>query len=279
MIWLVFIVMTGFAVLSVTIPLAFARGESMDEPSDPYICKAQMEQKSLCGWLRVEKTEGLEFEAERLILIARQRQGRSSRLPATIAAVVASVFIPLLSWLLYLQLGRSDMPDQPLAARIEAIPGHKNSFATIDQVEAYLRQHPNNGNAYEFVAPFYLRAQRPQDAVRALTEALRLLGPSAPRLAALGEAKVITAGGTVTQEAKHNFEDALARDATSLTSRYYLGLAARQTQDEESAIAIWSRLLADASPNERWIGRMRDQLDELLRASRDGGAGGRVKPR
>ena len=92
---------------------------------------------------------------------------------------------------------------------------------------------------------------------------MRLLGPSAGRLAALGEAKVIAAEGVVTEDDRADFELARAQDGGVATSRYYVGLAAAQSEDTREAVIIWSRLIADAPPDAPWIDRVREQLQEL----------------
>ena len=48
--------------------------------------------------------------------------------------------------------------------------------AAIAKIEAHLAQHPDDGRGYEVLAPVYLRIGRANDAVRAASEALRLLG-------------------------------------------------------------------------------------------------------
>lgn len=273
MIWLVFILLTGAAILSVILPLALGRGFKKRDTSDVDFYESQIaEINQECALGRLEPPDAafLKTEAARRLMRVQADDaiGRDkSKLPSTLAAVVATLFIPIVSLTLYMRLGHSDLPDQPLIARVNAVPGHKDAAAAIAEVESYISKHPNDGNAYEFIAPSYLHERRTKDAVRALGEALRLLGPSAPRLAALGEARVIAADGVVTKEAKQDFEAALLRDANDATSRYYLGLAAAQTAENGRAIEIWSGLLADAPAGVAWAPRLREQLDELRESS------------
>ncbi len=222
MLWLVFILMTGIAVLCVSLPLALTRRVA---PSKSQI--AGSERDCSADWRDLDQTNALKSGLTTRLVRRYSNQpfeGTTSPFPRAIAAILATVLIPVVSWSLYLHVGHYDMPDQPLALRLTSIPGHKDVTATIVRAEAYIRAHPQDGRAFEFIAPFYLRARRAPDAVQALNEAMRLLGVSAARLAALGEAKVTASGGVVTDEAKRNFEAALRRDKANAIARHYLGL-------------------------------------------------------
>ena len=73
------------------------------------------------------------------------------------------------------------------------------------------------------IAPVYMRLERYEDAARAYSEALRLLGEDGARRAAYGEALVAAAGGVVTDNAREAFMKALADEpgaaASALLSR------------------------------------------------------------
>lgn len=231
MIWLVFAILTCTAVLSVVLPLA-VHGENRTS------------------------THQKHGEYDRAIA----ERGGLSR---TIAALVTTMLIPALSLSFYLHLGHHGLADQPLANRVSALPGHKDAEKRVAELEGFLRKHPTDGRAYELIASFYLREHRPDSAIHALEEASRLLGPSAERLNALGEAKFFAAQGVVTQEVQDQFEASLKLDPQSATAKYYLGLAAAQSGDVEKATVIWSRLVAEAPAGANWIARLRVQLSEL----------------
>lgn len=269
MIWLTFALLTCAALLSVLLPLALHGGgkggrnstRELDEGS-PGEIDAALEVGTICP------NQAVAFPVDIRRPLSRggdkERQQRiSSGLPRTIAALFASAFIPTLSLAVYLQIGNHAAVDRPLVARLASLPGHADANKRIAEIEAYLRKHPNDGNAYEAIAPFYLREHRGREGVHALEEALRLLGRSAGRLAALGEAKVIADNGVVGSEARNDFEATLAIDSGDVTSRYYLGLAAAQVGDNRKASAIWSRLLIEAPAEAKWIGQVKEHLDEL----------------
>lgn len=269
MIWLVFALLTGAAVMSVLWPLA-RRGEAADPAaSDIAFFEEQIreiDRESADGRLASTDVETARAEAARRLLrarAARAGEGGTSRRNALIAAAGAIVLVPALTLLLYMRIGHSELPDLPLQARLDAAPGHSDIASAVARIEAHLAQHPEDARGYEVVAPFYLRNGRVNDAVDAYQKALRLLGPTPQRHASLGEARVLAAQGRVSEEAKQEFEAALALDPKSAISRYYIGLAAAQNGERDAAIDIWSKLLDDSPADAPWRARVAALLEQL----------------
>jgi cytochrome c-type biogenesis protein CcmH len=188
---------------------------------------------------------------------ARQRYVR-------LAAATAIVLIPALTLGLYSLFGRPDLPDAPLSARLQSTESGKTEIAAaIVRIEAHLRDHPEDGRGWDVIAPVYLRLGRAEDARRAFTEAIRLLGDSATREAGLGEAILANAQGVVTAEARQAFEKASAADPALPQPRYYLGLAALQDGKPDEARAIWTKLADEAPPGAPWAAPLRQRIVAL----------------
>jgi len=130
----------------------------------------------------------------------------------------------------------------------------------VTQVERHLEQNPQDGRGWELLAPVYLRLGRFDDAVRARSNAVRLLGDTADREADLGEALAAAANGVVTVEAKAAFDRAIALDSNNLKGRYYVGLAAEQDGKPQAAAGIWHDLLAQAPAGAPWTEFVRQSL-------------------
>jgi cytochrome c-type biogenesis protein CcmH len=277
MIWLVFALLTGAALLSVLAPLA-RKGEAIDsEAPDVDFFKeqiAEIDREAATGQIALDEAETARTEAARRLLAAQSAKKEAptaSRKAATIAAFAMIVLTPALTLTLYSRLGHSDMPDMPLSARLRTPPDRSNIADAVARIEAHLTEHPEDGRGFEVVAPYYFRTGRYDDAVRAYSEALRLLGGTPTRQAALGEARTLAARGVVTEPARRDFEAALAQEATQPTARFYLGLAAAQQGEREKAREIWSKLLAEAPEGAPWIERLKTllaKLDELSAAAR-----------
>ena len=273
MIWLVFALLTGAAVMAVLAPLA-VKGEASDPAATDIAFFeeqiAEIEREAAEGRLDPAEAESAKTEAARRLLRAQGAQGgpaAPSRKAAVVAALAAIVLIPAVSLALYFRIGQANLPDMPLEARLQAAPDRFDLAGAMARIEAHLLQQPEDGRGFEVVAPFYLGAGRMEDAVHAFGEALRLLGPTAARHAALGEARMIAAQGAVTKQARLNFEAALKLDAALPMSRYYLGLAAAQDGEKEKASEIWTKLVADAPAGAAYVEGVRAQLDKLRFAS------------
>jgi cytochrome c-type biogenesis protein CcmH len=266
MILVVFALLTGAAVMAVLVPLA-ATGAAPDEAAgDAAFYEAQLAEiarEAAEGRLAKDEADSARAEAARRLLRAREKTGggaHASRRRAVFAALAALIFIPALSLALYWRLGQAQRPDMPLEARLQSRPEQLDLAGAVARIEAHLREHPEDGRGYEVLAPYYLRAGRAEDALRARAEALRLLGASPERHAALGEARVVAAQGEVTPAARADFDAALALDPKLPIARYYLGLAAAQADDKAKAVDIWTKLLADATPDAAWVEVVRRQL-------------------
>jgi cytochrome c-type biogenesis protein CcmH len=269
MIWFVFALLTGAALLSVLAPLAQKRESNDDDAPDFTFFKeqiAEIDREAAAGEIAPEDAEIAKAEAARRLLKAQSVQNvtaAGSRRTATIAAVATIMLAPALALTFYLRLGHSDMPDMPLSARLEAPPERANLADAVARIEAHLAQHPEDGRGFEVVAPYYLRTGRFDDAVHAYGEALRLLGDAPGRRASLGEARTLAAEGVVTDAARQDFEAALSQDPAQPTARFFLGLDAAQRGEHEKARKIWSKLLTDAPADAPWIERVKMLLAKL----------------
>ena len=124
------------------------------------------------------------------------------------------------------------------------------------------------------IAPVYMRLERYEDAARAYSEALRLLGEDAARRAAYGEALVAAAGGVVTDKAREAFEKALAEEPGQPQARFYLALAAEQDGKTDEAIRAYEALVADAPPDAPGLDAVKARLASLKARRRPAAAAG-----
>ena len=153
------------------------------------------------------------------------------------------MLLPVLALSVYLLYGSPRLPDQPLAARLQAPGSDQNLEALVARAEARLREHPEEGEGWEALAPVYMGWRRYADAADAYGHAMRLLGESPKRLAGYGKALVLAKEGIVTEDARKALERALALDATLVESRILLIMA----KEQDSAFAAAADGLAQAA--------------------------------
>jgi len=275
MIWIVFALLTGAAVMAVLAPLAMRGTEPDAKAADIAFFEAQLaeiERDAASGRLDPAEAAAARAEAGRRLLrveAAPEAPTRPGRDATRLAALGAILLIPALAVGLYLHLGAASLPDLPLQARLDAEPAAGDLAGAVARIERHLQEHPDDGRGWEVVAPYFLRTGRAEDAVHAYTEALRLLGPSAERRAALGEARLIAAQGKMTPAAQADFEAALAMDSGQVTSQFYLGAAAAEAGETEKALGYFDSLAAGAPADAPWLGAVKAQIARLRGAPAD----------
>ena len=181
----------------------------------------------------------------------------NSRMLALGCAVIC---LPVLSLVLYLSFGSPGLPGRPLAARMQAPVDSQRIAALVARVEARLREHPEDGQGWDVIAPVYLKHQRFQDAVHAYQQALRLLGEDTRRLEGYGEALALSSNGIVTDPARRALEAALSRDASLLKARFWLAVAKEQDGLHEEAADAWREMLERGDENAPWRAMIEDRL-------------------
>jgi cytochrome c-type biogenesis protein CcmH len=271
MIWVVFAAMTGLAVLSVLWPLSRSRRIAAANLPNISLYEAQVaeiDRDAASGLIAAEDLAAAKADAARRLLAVtgagQHARPATSRRNVRLAAAAAIVLIPALALGLYSRFGRPDLPDAPLAARLQSDDAGKTDLAAaILRIEAHLRDHPEDGRGWDVIAPVYLRLGRAEEARRAFAGAIRLLGDSGQREAGLGEAMVSVAQGVVTADARQAFETALALDSSLPQPRYYLGLAALQDGRPDEARAIWTKLADEAPVGAPWAAALRQKIASL----------------
>jgi len=269
MLWAIFAVLTGLAVLSILWPLSRTPRGASRGATELALYKAQLaeiDKDAALGLVGPEDVQGAKAEAaRRLMAHADEPAGKpmmGSGWAVRFASVAVLIFVPALAFGLYAMIGRPGLPDLPLSARLDSSPARMELMAGVAKIEAHLAQDPQDGRGYEVLAPVYLRMGRADDAARAYGAALRLLGETPDRLARYGEALVFAARGAVTPQARQAFE-AAAKDPSLVKPRFFLGLAAEQDGDNVRAREIWEGLLAAATGDPPWAQALRERIATL----------------
>jgi cytochrome c-type biogenesis protein CcmH len=281
LLWLILACLTAIALLVLLRPLAGAAAK--DPAPDAFDAAVYRDQ---LGEIESDRARGLigqaEAEAARIEVARRLlRADSKERVPdraakssgaKTAATVGVALALPLLALGLYLVYGSPRLPDQPLAARLEDPASDKNLEALVARVEARLREHPEEGEGWEVIAPVYMGWQRYSDAAEAYGQAIRLLGPSAKRLSGQGQALVLANNGVVTEDARRALERAAELDPTLVEPRILLAIAKEQDGQFAAAVADWRALLAKETGDQPW----REMVEKRIAADEVHLAGKRV---
>lgn len=264
--WFVAALLTFGASLAVLLPLS-RRTVDADSPAQADIAVyrdqlREIEKDKARGLIGASDAEQARAEVGRRILRLADAPWRDSPRISKLAATLAVAAVPLVSWGFYSAIGSPDIPSQPLQARLDKSPADSSVDELVARAERHLAANPSDGKGWEVLAPIYLRLGRPADAVTAYRNAIRLLGPDAPREAGLGEALAVSQGGVVSDEARQAFERALALEPTIPKASFYLALGLAQSGKTGEATVAWTAMLAGLPPGSPWRRAVEQALAE-----------------
>ncbi len=250
-----------------------AEPSSLSDGQDIEIYKDQMRgvEADLAGGLIADaEADAARAEIGRRLLAASQpnsaADGNTSSGRNRLVAGIAAVGIAAFGLGLYHLLGAPELPDQPLAARMQAPLQNQRIEALIAQVEAHLDKNPEDGKGWEVLGPVYYRIGRYAEARTAYRNTIRLLGATAEREADLAEAIVAQNDGMVTAEARSGFERSLKMEPDAIRPRFFLAMALSQETRHQEAADAWRALLKEARGDEPWAAVAKSQLDRSRKA-------------
>jgi cytochrome c-type biogenesis protein CcmH len=266
---LIFVAMLVAAILSVLAPLTRGAKRAGATGASPIDLHRLRLTEIACdldrGLLDESSAESARNEAARLLLRATDREEARSAVSGPrneaglatpwrrrIVALVALFGVPSLVLPLYAVMGSPGLASRPFVAHLPESGAKPDLASLIGQIEAHLVEHPEDGRGFEVLAPIYMRLARYGDALRARSEAIRLLGETQDRLADLAEARIAVADGVVTREANEALDKALALDPRHAKARFLKAVGLEQDGRREDAAAALKDMLADAPIDAPW---------------------------
>jgi cytochrome c-type biogenesis protein CcmH len=268
LIWVIFAALTALVLYVLLRPLmAGSAAEGTRAAFDATVYRDQLEEverdreRGLIGDADAEAAR-LEIARRLLAADAEERGGANAaaKHPERLVALGLAAMLPLLALGLYLHYGSPQLPDQPLVARLED-PSHSQDLQVlVAKVEARLREHPEEGEGWEVIAPVYMSWQRYAAAAEAFRQTIRLLGESPKRLAGYGQALVLANDGVVTEDAHKALERALVLDPKLIEPRILLTIAKEQDHQFAAAAEGWRGMLANAPQDAPWRKLVEERL-------------------
>jgi len=269
-VWFIFTVMVVVAAVGVTIPLVRRYDAGRAAAPENRALKdqlAEIQDHAASEGASEPMAESLKADVVRRFLADSPTDGAPSRplsgrgLIAVALGIVGVVAIG--GAVLYVNIGRPDMtatsappPDsQPADAAGGADGNHVGSM--IAQLEAKMRQSPNDPEGWRMLGWSYMATRRFADAAAAYGKAAALNPKDGDYVSARGEALVNAADGRVTPEAEAAFKAAVALDPSDPRARYFLAAVKDQAGDHAGAMADWIALLKSAPPGATWAADVR----------------------
>ena len=273
MLWMILTLMVALAAVGLAIPLIrrhdaarTARGSVAE------VLKGQLgeiEAQAAAGALPSDEAEALKSDVKRRVL-AEGREAEPAARPLSertllILALGLVAVVVLAATGLYLKIGRPDAAARAPAEAAALPPGHPNSEVAgmIGQLEARMKQAPNDPEGWRMLGWSYLQVGRNADAATAYGRAAALGPKNGEYLSAQGEATVLAAQGQVTPGAEAAFRKAVAIDAADPRARYYLAIAKDQKGDAKGAMDDWIAMLKTAPPDAPWAPEVRGFVEKV----------------
>ena len=273
---LLFIVLTAIAVLLLALPFLRRRTMPKREAFDLNVYRDQLDELDRDlerGIIDKEAARGARLEIERRILAVADDDDAtttvrhnisSSRLAVTAALIFV---VPVASALVYLEVGKPELRDQPFASRPapeQQLGGQDSLLANIEELERHLETTPDNASVWAILGRTRLRAGLYQESAEAFQRSIDLNVDNVGVRSELAEAMVYAAGGQVPPAALDHFKAALEVAPNEPRARYYLGLALAQEGEADAAIEGWTQLL-DVSPSDApWRAQVVSAIESVL---------------
>lgn len=178
-------------------------------------------------------------------------------------AVAMAVMVPVAGFAFYFHAGSPSLPSQPLAERQSKDLKKATGFELIKRVEARLQKQPNDGKAWDVLAPIYLQLRRFEDAAEAYRNSIRLLGETPGRLIGYIQARIEADNGVITDDTLKAIEHAGEVSPERPEPKFWRALAKEQDGDLSGAEAAYQVMIESAKPDDAWVGMVQGRLDGL----------------
>lgn len=257
--WILVAILTAAVAAVLLLPLLRRPVAAAGDAShDVEVYRDQLEElkrDEATGLIGAGEAELARAEVARRLIAASKTEAKDRASPADrrnrLAQAFVIVLLPAIGLCLYIATGRPDLPAQPLAERL-ANPGNDINIL-IARAENHLARNPDDGAGWDLLAPIYYRSGRVEDAAKAFSEAIRLLGPNTERLDGYAETLIAQSNGIVTAEARIRLEQSLTLKADNPRAKYYLALALEQEGKRPEARAAFEALAKEGPADAPWL--------------------------
>tara|TARA_E500000318_G_scaffold102181_1_gene106303 strand:- start:181 stop:1410 length:1230 start_codon:yes stop_codon:yes gene_type:complete len=224
------------------------------------------------GVLNAEQATAARIEVQRRILAADQRIKDQTEAPNRTLSPAAPSFIAVGSialfllggFGLYLDLGNPDMPDRPIASRVDEINAIRQAESidedraivlnrAVSDLSQKLIEDPANLQGWELLGASLMALGRPVEAQTAFLEAVKLSGRDGDYLAMYAESLIRSNNGQINPIALGVLSEAATTDSADPRIQYYIGLADAQGGNVSAAVDRWIALANDAPADAGWL--------------------------
>ncbi|MGL4281197.1 MAG: c-type cytochrome biogenesis protein CcmI [Albidovulum sp.] len=229
------------------------------------------------------------LEADRAMAATAGKAGAVG--PVLVPSIIVVVALAA-AVLIYERIGAPGYPDMPIAAQIAraeafranrpsqaeaaasaglpAAPPPAPDFATLmERLRTAVAERPDDLTGQELLArnESALGNFSAASAAQVRVIELKATAATAEDYARLADLYVLATGGYVSPEAELAAGEALSRDPSNGTARFYIGLMWAQTGRPDHAFQFWRALLEEGPEDAPWIAPIREQIPMLAAAA------------
>lgn len=237
------------------------------------------------GVLTEGQADAARTEVQRRILATDQRiakrhqsgeaANRVSRLRPAVAIFTLLLFAVGVG--LYLDLGRPDLRDRPIASRTDEIMAARQASdndanrnaalnRAVQDLSNRLLENPDDLKGWELLGASLMALGRPEEAQTAYLEAVKQSGRDGDYLAMYAESVIRTNNGQVNTIARGALEEAAKSGSTDPRIQYFLGLADAQNGNVAAAVDRWIALVNGAPSDAGWLPMVLARIEEAALA-------------
>ena len=220
--------------------------------------------------LPADEVRAARAEAGRRLLAAADAPVAVAATTGRRLVLAAAVVMPLLALGVYGLTGAPGMPDQPFTRRLadwrHADPSTLDAPRMAALMRAIVIERPSDPEAFRNLALAELASGDAMAASGALRRAVALAPDRADLWAALGETFMAEADGEIGVDARAAFAEALRRDPTSLSARYFLARADIADGKVDQGLAGWRTLLASLPADDPSRAALSGEIAAVTRA-------------
>ena len=263
--WVLAALMTLAVIAILVVPLFEAAGSRNEKGMALNVYRDQLveiDRDKTLGMLPQDQARAAQLEIQRRILaLADTPAAQPSRALHNRLIAITAVLLPIFGVLLYLDIGASQQPDQPLAERQVAVPATPELMALHYRVA----RHPDDAEAWLALARLALKQQRLGEALEGFRHVIALGKAQADIYADYGLALIRFHDGEVSSDAKAAFAKALGLNPKESKARFFLALAKAQQGDLTGAVSDWVALEKDAPADALYRKALSEAIEEAAR--------------
>jgi cytochrome c-type biogenesis protein CcmH len=267
--WITCALMTFAAVAAMLYPY-LGRAMAQAEATDLEVYKDQLKEidaDEKRGLVSGPEATTARIEVSRRILQADETltatQAAGDGRIAKALLVCAALGVPIFSWGLYATIGSPELPDQPIAARLNVQPADASLDVLVAKAEEHLVANPKDGRGWSVIAPIYLRQSRFEDAIKAYQMAAELNGPKAAYEIGIGQSWTGLNGGRANDQARAAFQRATKIEPANPEPKILLGVDLAQQGKLAEAKTAFEAILASAPADAPWRSVVADLIAKV----------------